>query len=568
MSRKNKVGIGIDIGSRGIRIAALRATGKGIAVEKIAYRELPHEVLVDGLAMDSEQLGDQISSMLAENKIRGKEVALSVGGRQVMIKRIETDEMTDEELESAIEYEANTNLPFKLDEVTLDHARMHQEVEDGSMQVLLVAAKNEVVFDQVENLHWAGGRAGLLEAEPFALQAALIEAGYLEEESVVAVLQIGFQSTDVTIFENMQFETNRNLANGGKNYVEGLIRELGIKFEKAAAILAKRDRTDEEQQALDRVADQVCGSLVDRVERGFPESFGPLADKPLTKVVLCGGGAHLPGIKEALQEKFEVEVEVAAPFRNFDTDGVQNILSESESGSAYAAAVGLALRSMGDRYPGFNLLFPSDRPEARRASYLGAHVVLPVVGLSALLLGIGVVHIGQETRISALSTKLVEIRAETDLYRDKIAVVEELTSKRADVSARIDIIGDLDQNRFARVRLMSLVNRNVPPLSWITSVKESKGAANTVLISGITQSNIKVAEFMTRLLQENEVRGVDLLVSQQSEIAHVDVTQFTLQATIPSMVLAERKAPAPENQIAKGAEAIRKKREALEELNK
>ncbi|MBU0691168.1 type IV pilus assembly protein PilM [bacterium] len=566
MSKKNKLGIGVDIGTRSIRVATLRSTGKGIVVERIASKEIPHEAIVDGLTMDSELLCGQIAELLSETKIKGKEVAISVGGRQVMIKKIETDEMSDDELESAIEYEANTNLPFKLDEVTLDYARMHQEIDDGSMQVLLVAAKKEVVFDQVENLHWAGGKSRLLEAEPFALQAALIEAGYLEDESVVAAMQIGFQSTDVTIFENMQFEVNRNLSNGGKSYIEGLIRELGITFEKAAGLLAKKQRTEEEQAALARVTRQVCQSLVERVERGFPESFGPLADKPVTKIVLCGGGATLPGIRESLSEKFDVEVEIAEPFRNFDAESIRGILAENDSGNAYTSAIGLALRAMGDRYPGFNLLFPADRPEAKRAAHLGAQTVLPIVGLSALLLIIGVIHIGQETRLTARSVRLKEIRAETDLYRDKIAMVEDLTRKRADISARIDVIRELDKNRFARVALMSLVNRNVPSLTWITSVKESKAGGNTVLISGVTQSNIKVADFMTQLLQESAVRGVDLLVSQQSEIGGVDVTQFTLQATIPMMILQEYAKEKPENQIEKGAQAIREKRAAVDQL--
>jgi type IV pilus assembly protein PilM len=566
MSKKNKLGIGVDIGSRSIRMAALRSTSKGIVVERIASREIPHEAIVDGLTMDSDLVCSQVGELLAEAKLKGKEVAISVGGRQVMIKKIATDEMSDDELESAIEYEANTNLPFKLDEVTLDYSRIHQEVDDGSMQILLVAAKKEVVFDQVENLLRAGGKSSMLEAEPFALQAALIEAGYLEDESVVAVLQIGFQSTDVTIFEDAQFEVNRNLSSGGKSYIEGLIRELGITFEKAATILGKKVRTEEEQAALNRVSSQVCKALIERVERGFPESFGPLADKPLTKIVLCGGGATLPGIKEALQKKFEIEVVTAEPFRNFDAESIQGLLTENDSGNAYTSAIGLALRSMGDRYPGFNLLFPSDRPEAKKAAHLGAQSVLPIVGLSALLLVIGVIHIGQETRLTARTARLNEIRSETDLYRDKIAVVEDLTKKRADISARIDVIRELDKNRFARVELMSLVNRNVPSLTWITSIKESKAGDHAVIISGITQSNIKVADFMTNLLQEDAVRGVDLLVSQQSEISDVDVTQFTLQATIPSIALQERAKAKPENQIEKGAKAIREKREAVDKL--
>jgi len=566
MSKKSRVGIGVDIGSRRIHLAALRSTGKGITVDRIASKDLPHETIVDGVVTDSELVRGHIRELLAENKIRNRNVAISVGGRQVMIKRIETDEMTDDELESAIEYEANTNLPFKLDEVSLDYSRTHHEGEDGSMQVLLVAAKNDAVFNLTETFRWAGGRVGLMEAEPFALQAALIESGDLDEEGTVAVLQIGFQSTDVSIFDRTQFEGNRNMPVGGKSYVEGLIRELGITFEKAAAILANPERTEEEQAALDKVSGQMSTTLLDRIERGLPEFFGTMADKPVTKIVLCGGGSELPGIQSALRERFDMDVEPAQPFRNLDCSKVGDRFTENDSGCDFASAIGLALRSIGDQYPGFNLLFPADRPEARKTSHLSAQTVLPIVGLSAMLLGMAIVHISQETRLGGLQARLGKIRSETDLYRDKIAVVEDLTRKRADISARIDIIRDLDRNRFERVELMSLVNKNVPPLTWITSVKESKNVPNAVLVSGVTQSNIKVADFMTRLLSEDAVRGVDLLVSQQGEIAEVPVTQFTLQASVPGMTMKVHGAEPQEDQLAKGAKAIRDKRAAVDRL--
>jgi Tfp pilus assembly protein PilN len=161
--------------------------------------------------------------------------------------------------------------------------------------------------------------------------------------------------------------------------------------------------------------------------------------------------------------------------------------------------------------------------------------------------------------------RLEAIRAETDLYRDKIKVVEELTAKRADVAERIDVIQELDKNRFARVELLEMLARRLPGLTWLTEVKEAPTPNGPgVHVSGMTSSNTKVAELMTALLNETDVKAVDLLLTQQSELAGTEVTQFTLQVSIPKLemqILAKKR----ENMIEKGAKAVREKNKALDQ---
>lgn len=567
MGKKNRVGIGIDIGSRQIKLAVLKAVGQSIKLERVAAKDIPHDAIVGGVVVDSRIVSNSIAEILKENKLKGKEAAVSIGGRDVMIKKITTDNMTDEELDSAIHYEAENNLPFDLNEVCLDFAKLPSESEDGSMDVLLVAAKNDGVFHGVEPVRWAGGRVSLLEAEPFALQAALGEAGYLDEEASVVALQIGFQSTDATVFYRGQFDSNRNLNVGGKAYVEGLIRTLGIPFDRALSLLSATQLNEEENLALEGIAIHLSESLADQIERSFPEYFGPIANKPIVRIVLCGGGANLPGIEAALRRKFGVEVEAANPFRTFDIGPGTDDNSSAGNSPQYAAAVGLALRSMGGDYQGFNLIWESDKERKRRVHYAGSGTVLMALGLSAILFGVVMIHIGQENKLHSLQQRLNKLKSETDFYRDKIAVVEELTKKRADVASRIDVISELDRNRFARVKVMEIVSASLPSLTWITKLQENPGSGGQSMnVSGVTSSNLKVSQFMTSLLDSPMIRGVDLLVSQQAEIGGVDVTQFTLQLLIPDLRISSPAERKPEDQLAKGAQAIKEKRAALDKL--
>lgn len=568
MAKRSKIGIGIDVGSKRVRLAVLKNTGDTVAVDKLACVDLPQDAVVDGMLMDSTAVSDVLTQLAKEHGLKGKEIAVAVGGRQLMIKKITTDDMSDEELRHAIEYEADTNLPFNIDQVSLDYARLHQDVDGGRMDVLLVAAKNEVVFDSTEPQHWAGMKPKLLEAAPFAIQAALTEAGYLDMEGIVGVLHIGFQSTEVMLYDMSQFETSRSIPIGGKAYIEGLIRRCGFGFDKAVGMLGKTVRTEEEQDALDAVARSVSERLAEQIERGLPEYLGVLAERPISRMLLCGGGAELPCLQSAMRQRFGIDVDVVDPFRKMNAPSKGVVLPEGGDAAGYSSAVGLALRAMGGDHPGFNLVFRSDRPETKREHYLGARAVVPILGISAVLLGMTIVHLSQQNRLSALEARLEAIRSETDIYRDKIAVVEDLTMKRADVSERIDVIQELDRNRFARVEVLEMLARRLPSLMWLTEVKESptpNGAG--VHVSGMTSSNTRVAEFMTALLNEPRVKAVDLLVTQSNQIGETDVTEFTLQITIPTIEMQAIKSKR-ENLIKKGAAAVKEKNKALDEAKK
>lgn len=567
MAKRTKVGIGLNVGSRSVQLAVLRSKKHGVMVEHAGTKELPHDAVVEGVVMDAQAVCEKITELLKENRVLGKDTAVAIGGRRVMLKRITTEDMSDDELAATIAYEAKNNLPFDVNDVSMDYAKLPQDADSDYMDLLLVAAKNEAVFDAVETLRWAGGKPVILEAAPIALQAALAEAGYFDDQTSVAALQIGFHSTDVSLFQLGQFESNRSLSVGGKTYIDGLIRELGISFERASRLVMSAQRTPEEQAALDRVAQQVSEKLAESVERSFPEYFGSGTEVSVSRLVLCGGGAHLPLLVPALRQRFGVEVEIADPFRRF-VFNEQNIQPEvREFASGYAAAVGLALRAMGDRHPGFNLMFKNDRPEHKKTTYAGLNTVLPVVGGSVILFGIIMMHLTQEGRLAVLQNQLSTVRKETDLYRDKIQLVEELTAKRADVAARIDVISELDRNRFARVRVMDLLNRTLPQLTWITDVQEVGSARGpAVNVSGMTSSNLKVSQFMTALLADPLVRGVDLMVSEQTAIGETNVTRFTLQIALPGLGLSGVAPGKPVDRLKLGAQAIREQRAAQEQM--
>jgi len=300
MNGRAKRAIGVDIGSRRIKVVALKKSKKGIELEQFHIESLPPGCIVDHQITDSLRLSEVLADLGKKTKIRGKEVCSSLYGKGIAIKKILTDSMSDAELASAISYEAEQNFSFDTREVCLDYIPLPQELDTEGMEVLLVAAKNDLVHSTIDVLRDSGSQLGLLEVEPFALQAALTESGDIDDTSTIAVLQIGFQTSTITLFHEGQFEGSRDINIAGRTYIEELIRQRGVSFDRATAMLASEKLTPADESALEEVTRKIGERFAGAVVRAFPTSFGSVAEKPVSHILLCGGGAHLPGIVSIL----------------------------------------------------------------------------------------------------------------------------------------------------------------------------------------------------------------------------------------------------------------------------
>jgi type IV pilus assembly protein PilM len=563
MIGQTKRAVGVDIGSQRIKLVVLKKSKKGMELEHFFVEPLPVGCIVDHQIVDGFPLQDMLSKLTRASRTRGKDVATALYGKQVMIKKITTDQMSEEELAAAIPYEAEQSLPFDVREVTIDYVSLPRDLDVEGMEVLLVAAKNDLVHSVTDALREAGCRPGLLEVEPFALQAALTENGDLDEKSSVAVLQIGFQASTITLFQSGQFEGTRDINIAGKSFIEALIRLRGIPFERAVAILSRDRLAKADESALDEVIRQIGDRMSEAVIRSFPSNFGTTPEQPVTRLLLCGGGAHLPGIVPVLTERLGTEVEVADPLR-FVLPATNGRDDERRAAAPdLATAVGLALRGLGDLYPGFNLLPAEERKDAKKGRLIGAKVVVPVLALAVALLFMVIATIVQENKLGILRKNLADVEKETALYADRIAVVEELSQKRNDIAARINLIEQLDHDRFLRIHLLDEINRSLPSLTWLTSVREdNKAGVPSLIVEGVTSSNLRVAELMSNLLESPYLTDVKLTVTEKGEIAHTGVTKFTLQSTIKSLTPAKPTTPQREDAVAAGARAVRSARAA------
>ena len=191
---------GLDIGSSSIKIVHLKETGKGYRLLNMGIRPLPQEVIVDGAVMDAGVISDTLREILREMKIKVRDVAISVSGHSVIIKKIKVQEMTEDELEKNIQFEAEQYVPFDASEVNMDFVILG--TGDGKMEVLLVVVKKDVINELTTVVTDSGLNPVVVDVDAFALQN-MYETNYvMNPEDVVALVNVGASTTNINIIRD------------------------------------------------------------------------------------------------------------------------------------------------------------------------------------------------------------------------------------------------------------------------------------------------------------------------------------------------------------------------------
>ena len=188
---KNKAVVGLDIGSSTVKAVEIKPAGKGFKVTAFGVERVPPDSIVDGAIIDGGAVADAIRRLFENKAFKTKEVAASLSGNAVIVKKINLPVMTEAELAESIYWEAEQYIPFDIQDVNLDYQILNAGTgadSQGTMDVLLVAAKKEKIADYTGVISQAGRTPVLVDVDAFALQNAY-EVNYgLEPDHVVVLL--------------------------------------------------------------------------------------------------------------------------------------------------------------------------------------------------------------------------------------------------------------------------------------------------------------------------------------------------------------------------------------------
>jgi type IV pilus assembly protein PilM len=351
--RKQKPVVGLDIGSSAVKAVELKASGKGWKVVAFGIEPLPPDTIVDGAIIDGTAVADAIRRLFERLGIKNRDVAASLSGNAVIVKKITLPAMTDAELATSITWEAEQYIPFDIQDVNLDYQILTRPPKGAApgatMDVLLVAAKKETIADYTGVIAQAGRVPAIVDVDAFALQNAY-EVNYGTRDAIVALLNIGASAININIVRGDQSLFTRDVPIGGNAYTEALQKDFQIAHE--SADLLKRgypaDGLDPTQTGPS--LQMVTEAVLLEVQKTLDFFRGTTGADHIDLLLVTGGGSQVAGLVEALQERLGYPVEVLDPFKTVSFDAAKfGVPVISEAAAASSVAVGLALRRMGDR---------------------------------------------------------------------------------------------------------------------------------------------------------------------------------------------------------------------------
>ncbi len=353
MLRRAKALVGLDIGSSAVKAIELKPAGKGYKVTGFGSEPVPPDSIVDGAIIDAAAVADSIRRLFESRSIKTKDVAASLSGNAVIVKKIALPVMTEGELGESIYWEAEQYIPFDIQDVNLDYQILDKgDPASGktTMDVLLVAAKKEKIADYTGVIAQAGRAAVVVDVDAFALQNAY-EVNYgIEPNAVVALLNAGASATNINILQGDQSVFTRDIAIGGNAYTEALQRELNLPFENADSL--KRGGIIEGATYEDArpVLRAVTENVMLEIQKTFDFYKSTAPSDRIDRIMLSGGASRAEGFTEMLAERFATPVEPFDPFKRvtFDSKKFQ-VDALAEVAPTAAVAVGLALRRVNDR---------------------------------------------------------------------------------------------------------------------------------------------------------------------------------------------------------------------------
>jgi len=364
---KKKSLVGLDIGSHSIKVAEIVHTKGGRVLQNFGVIPTPPGAVVEGSIKDQERLASALKILYKNLRIRNSNVAASLSGYSVIAKKITLEQMEESKIEGAIREEAEKYIPYDINEVNLDFAMLESEAEPeagdagkeagkevGSgpkqMDVLLVAAKREVIDEYVEVIRAAGLNPGVLDADIFALQNAA-EISLPEPETCYAIINLGAAELEINVVSRGVSIFSRDSSYGGAQVTEAIRSEFSIDLPEAEQMkVGGMDLDDPKKEGLAKVVSSEVSSWVKEIKRALDFVSGTRAGDPIEKIIVSGGSSRIPGLQKYLEAETGIPVEPLNPFRNllidhrrFDADYLEYMAPQA------GVAVGLSLRYIDDK---------------------------------------------------------------------------------------------------------------------------------------------------------------------------------------------------------------------------
>jgi type IV pilus assembly protein PilM len=344
MVTKDNLITGVDIGSHAIKICQLQKIGTKYKLVAVGSATLPAGAVEDGVLQEPLEVGKVISSLLKNLKIKNKRIGISISGYSVIVKKINLEEMADDALAKYISAEAEQYIPFDLDDVYIDFQKLPTRKEgSGRCDIMLVAAKKEVVNDYLDMLSEIKLNTVLVDVDGFALENIWESAS--ERRENVALVDIGASKMNINILSDGISVLARDVVVGSEQLTDQLASALNLDYVQAEKIKLGLISSEEYDETIKNIFYQTCTQWVLEIKKAIDLYLANNPEKPLKTIILSGGGSKVNGLQDYISRETGLDVIRFNPFdamicddKKFDRHYLATI------GPEMAIAAGLAIR--------------------------------------------------------------------------------------------------------------------------------------------------------------------------------------------------------------------------------
>ncbi len=343
--------VGVDIGTSSVKVVQLKETRKGPRLVKLGYTALPRQTIVDGHVLNSQAVVDALGKTFQDAKIKEREVALSISGQAVIIRKITVPIMTSAELDEQIQWEAEQHIPFDIKDVHVDYEVLRRRPEAGQMDLLLVAAKREEVNDYATIARDAKLFPKVVDIDAFTVQNLFEFNRGLAPDQTFAIINVGASLASINIISKGASAFTRDIANGGNYITEQIQKQLGAAFEQAEdlkcqAAFAPQQASPQVTQIIETVSDSIAGEI----QRSLDFFHATSGEPEMHRIFLTGGSSNLPSLLNAIGRRARVGVELIPPLEKIAVEGKDvNPQVLQARAAQLCVALGLAMRKDKER---------------------------------------------------------------------------------------------------------------------------------------------------------------------------------------------------------------------------
>jgi type IV pilus assembly protein PilM len=348
--RKTSHLVGLDIGSRVLKAGEIVKTKSGHSLQHFGMLDIAYGAIEEGVIKDADAIAASIRKLFNENSFKTQNVAVSIGGYSVIVKKISVQTMTEDQLQKTINSEAEQYIPFDISEVNLDYQILGEaENNPDQMNVLLVAVKKEVVNSYVNLIQMAGLNPCVIDIDAFALQN-IFELNYAPEDENVALIDIGASKTSLNILKGNSSLFMRDVTLGCGMITRKIVSLIDCSYEEAEKLKYSEHPDRISPGDIREIISSVVDDWCTEIRRALDFFYSTYPDDQTKRIVLSGGGAHIKEFRELLAIETSSEVEIINPFKNIQIDEKRFDISYLERIAPQAAiSMGLAIRKIDDK---------------------------------------------------------------------------------------------------------------------------------------------------------------------------------------------------------------------------